>query len=71
MKNLHKIFESLFLWEFFALFEGPEKISFIAVLKDEVDVVEGLLDIDQANDVVVAATSKHLNFVLEEFGELS
>jgi hypothetical protein len=71
VKNLNKILQSLFLREFFALLESCEEVSFIAVLKDEVDVVEGLFDVDQANDIVVAAASKYLDLVLKKFCKLS
>lgn len=63
MQDLYEIFECLLLWYFFFDFEICVKVSLIAILEDEVDIVGSLFDIDKLNDVIVLAGFQNLDFV--------
>lgn len=55
VKDLDKVLDGLFFRDVFLLLEVGPQVSLIAVLQNQVDVINSLLDIDQSNDVVVSA----------------
>ena len=71
VEDLHEVLQRLLLGQLLLVFEIGEQVALVAVLEYEVDVVGGLLDVDEPDDVVVLAALEHLDLVLEEFGELA
>jgi hypothetical protein len=71
MEDLYKIFDCLFFWDVFLFLEVDTQVSFIAILKNQVNVINSLFDINQANDVVVSARLKYLNFIVEQLSEFA
>jgi hypothetical protein len=53
------------------LLEVLREIAFVAVLEDEVEVVGGLLDVVQLDDVAVVACLQYFDLVLQQFQELA
>ena len=47
------------------------EIAFVAVLDHQVDVIGGLLDVIEFDDVVIVAALKDLDLIFKEFVELS
>lgn len=71
MEDLNKIFDSLVFVDLLLLLEVSPEVSLVAVVQDQIDVVGSLLDVDEANDVVIFAGLEHFYLVVEEFGKLS
>jgi hypothetical protein len=71
MQNLHEVLKRLLLWQFLLSFEVGQQVALVTILQYEVDVVGCLLDVDEPDDVVIAATLKDLYLVLEQFGKLA
>lgn len=71
MQDLHEVLERFLLWQFLLGFEVGQKVTFVTILEYEVDVVGCLLDVDEPNDVVIAAALEDLYLVLEQFGKLA
>ena len=65
VEDLDEVFDGLVLLQEFLL------ALEVAELEDEVDVVDGFLDVEQLDDVVVPAGLQHFDFVFEEFDELA
>ena len=55
MQNLDEVLDSLIFGEFLLVLEVCAQIALIAVLEDQVDVVGGLLDVEELDDVVIPA----------------
>lgn len=71
MKNLYKELNCLFFRNVFLFFDIGSKVSFIAELKNEVNIVDSLFDINEAYDVIILTGFKDLNFVIKELCELT
>lgn len=71
MKNLHKKLHCFFFGNVLLLLEVGSQIALIAEFQNQVNVINSLLDIDEANDVVISAGFEDLNFVIEELGEFA
>ena len=71
VENLDEALDGLVLGEFLLVLEVGTQVTLVAVLEDEVDVVGGLLDVEELDDVVVPAGLQHFDFVLEELRELA
>ena len=53
------------------MFEESHEVTFAAELKDEINVVNGLLDVDKPHNVIISAALQHLDLVVKKFGELA
>lgn len=71
MEDLHEILDCLVFGDLLLELEVGAQVALVAVLEDEVDVVDGLLDVDEADDVVILAGLEDLDLVVEELGELA
>jgi hypothetical protein len=65
MQDLYEVFKGLLFWKLFLGFEGCHKIALIAVLKDKIDVIGCLFQVDKPDDVVIFAAAKDLYFVVK------
>lgn len=71
IQDLYEELNGLFLRQCLVLLEVLREIAFVAVLKNEVEVVGSLLDVVQLYDVFVIAGLEHFYLVLEQFQELA
>lgn len=71
MQDLHEVFKRFLLWQFLLGFEVGQQVALVTILEYEVDVVGCLLDVDEPDDVVIAATLEDLYLVLEQLGKLA
>lgn len=71
VEDLNKVLEGFFLGELFLGLESSHEVSFVAVLQDQVDVVDCFFNVDEPDDIVILAAAEHLNLVIEQFGKLS
>ena len=66
IENLYKELDGLFLWDSFIFLKILLKISFVAILKDEIKVVGSFFDIVQSDDVFIIAGPEYFNLVFEQ-----
>jgi hypothetical protein len=64
VEDLEEELDGLFLRERLVLLEVLGEIAFVAVLEDQIEVVGGLLDVVELDDVSVIAGLKHFDLVL-------
>jgi len=65
MKDLNEVLKRFLLRNFLFRFKIVEHITFVTILEHQIDVIDCLFDIDQSNDIVIFATTKHLYLVLK------
>lgn len=64
VEDLEEELDGLFLRERLVLLKVLGEIAFVAVLEDQIEVVGGLLDVVELDDVSVIAGLKHFDLVL-------
>jgi hypothetical protein len=64
VEDLEEELDGLFLRERLVLLEVLGEIAFVAVLEDQIEVVGGLLDVVELDDVSVIAGLEHFDLVL-------
>lgn len=71
MKNLYKILQRLILRKFLTSLQSTHQVALVTILENKINVVGSFFDVDQPDDVVILATPKHLNLVIQQFGKLA
>lgn len=71
IEDLEEKLDGFFLGESFILLEILGEVALVAVLKNEVEIVGGLLDVVELDDVSVIAGLEDLDLVLEELQKLA
>jgi hypothetical protein len=64
VEDLEEELDGLFLRERLVLLKVLGEIAFVAVLEDQIEVVGGLLDVVELDDVSVIAGLEHFDLVL-------
>lgn len=71
IENLYEEFDCLILSQILLFFLVLHEISFIAVFKDEVEIIGCLLDVIEFYDVFIITCTQHAYLVFEKFVEFS
>lgn len=71
MKNLYKILQRLILRKFLTSLQSTHQVALVTILENKINVVGSFFDVDQPDDVVILATPKHLNLIIQQFGKLA
>jgi len=66
VENLNEEFNSLFFRDCLVFLEILRQISFVAVFKDEVEVVGCLFDVIQPDNVLIVTGPLHFDLVFEQ-----
>ena len=66
IENLYKELDGLLFRDGFIFLEILLKISFVAILKDEIKVVGSFFDVVQSDDVFIIAGPEYFNFIFEQ-----